>query len=226
MRTEWNENQGVLVGEVVGEPEFSHENHGEDYFRVLLRVPRLSGTDDRLHLMVSRTLLEGCPVQDGSWVRAEGEVRSHNNRTGQGSRLQIFLFVKGLEETQSLPENHLLLSGVICRATNYRRTPLGREICDLLLAVNRKYGRADYLPCIAWGSLARQCAGMDAGDGLHLSGRLQSRTYIKVIDGVEEERTAFEVSIMEMTQVDLQKMQEIPPENREAGENSGQIPSF
>lgn len=208
MRTEWNENRGVLVGEAETEPEFSHENHGEDYFRMVLKVPRLSGAEDRLHLIVSRSLLEECPVVSGTWVRAEGEVRSYNNRTGVGSRLQIFLFVKTLVPTQEQPMNRLEFSGVICRPTGYRRTPLGREICDLLLAVNRKYGRADYLPCISWGSLARLCGELEVGDRITLTGRLQSRTYIKLVDGIQQEKTAFEISIMEITEVMNGELQE------------------
>ncbi len=198
MCSEWNGNYGVLIGTARGEPEFSHENHGEDYYRLTLAVPRLSGNTDVLHLIVSRSLLELCPVSDGDGLRATGEVRSHNNRTGVGSRLQIFLFARTLEPCDEPPRNDLCLTGVVCRPTIYRRTPLGREICDLLLAVNRRYGRADYLPCIAWGSLARLCREQAVGDSLSFSGRLQSRTYLKVIDGVEEEKTAFEVSIMEL----------------------------
>jgi primosomal replication protein N len=198
MRSEWKENQGRLVGTVEKAPEFSHENHGEDYFRLTLGVPRLSGVVDTLPVMVGRTLLESCPATLGDRVEVVGEVRSHNNRTGQGNRLQIFLFAHHLALTEDSPRNEITLSGSLCRTPVYRRTPMGREICDLLLAVNRRYGQSDYLPCIAWGSLARQCREKDVGERLAFRGRLQSRNYRKLVDGVEEEKTAFEVSMMEM----------------------------
>ncbi len=198
MRSEWKANRGILVGTVAGEPTFSHENHGEDYYRLTLQVSRLSGVEDILHVIVSRTLLEECPAADGDQVEVTGEVRSYNNRSGQGSKLQIFLFAHQLALTGELPRNDVQLTGALCRPPVYRRTPMGREICDLLLAVNRRYGQSDYLPCIAWGSLARQCREMEVGDRISFSGRLQSRNYVKVIDGTEEKRTAFEISIMEM----------------------------
>ena len=200
MRSEWKENRGILVGTVAGEPIFSHENHGEDYFRLILRVSRLSGVEDTLHVMVSRTLLEECPAADGDRVEAVGEVRSYNNRSGQGSKLQIFLFAHRLTLTEEPPRNDVQLTGALCRPPVYRRTPMGREICDLLLAVNRRYGQSDYLPCIAWGSLARQCREMEVGERLSFCGRLQSREYVKVLGGEEVKKTAFEISIMELQQ--------------------------
>lgn len=198
MRTDWNENRAELVGEAWGEPTYSHTNHGEDYFRLPLRVLRLSGAEDVVNLTVSRTLLEECRVALGDRLRAEGEVRSYNNKSGQGSRLVITVYVKKLTHTQEEHGNRLILAGVVCKPPVYRRTPLGREICDVMLAVNRKYGRADYLPCIAWGSLAHRCGGMEVGDQLRLTGRLQSRTYTKVSGDRSEERVAFEVSIMSL----------------------------
>ncbi len=200
MRSEWKDNRGILVGTVVDEPAFSHENHGEDYFRLTLGVCRLSGVEDTLHIIASRSLLEGCPAAQGDRVEARGEVRSYNNRSGQGSRLQIFLFARQLALTGEPPRNDVQLTGALCRPPVYRRTPMGREICDLLLAVNRRYGQSDYLPCIAWGSLARQCREMGVGEKLSFCGRLQSRSYVKVIDGAEERKTAFEISIMELRQ--------------------------
>lgn len=204
MRTDWNENRAELVGEAWGEPTYSHTNHGEDYFRLPLRVLRLSGAEDVVNLTVSRTLLEECRVALGDRLRAEGEVRSYNNKSGQGSRLVITVYVKKLTHTQEEHGNRLILAGVVCKPPVYRRTPLGREICDVMLAVNRKYGRADYLPCIAWGSLAQRCGGLCVGRGLRLEGRLQSRAYTKVRENGSEQRVAYEISAMGMEEVEAE----------------------
>ena len=201
MQTGWNENRAVLCGTVAGEPVLSHENHGVSYDVFPLSVPRLSGAEDRLNVVAARPLLTDCPLAPGDRVEVQGDVRSFNNRTGPGSRLVITLFARSLSPTRAEPANCLELSGVLCKPPILRRTPLGREICDLMLAVNRKYGRADYLPCIAWGTLAQRCGGLHVGDGVKLEGRLQSRSYQKVVDGVTQDRTAFEVSVMHLEPV-------------------------
>ena len=201
MQTGWNENRALLCGTVAGEPVLSHENHGVSYDVFPLSVPRLSGAEDRLNVVAARPLLTDCPLAPGDRVAVQGEVRSFNNRTGPGSRLVITLFARSLSPTRAEPANCLELSGVLCKPPILRRTPLGREICDLMLAVNRKYGRADYLPCIAWGTLAQRCGGLHVGDGVKLEGRLQSRSYQKVVDGVTQDRTAFEVSVMHLEPV-------------------------
>lgn len=205
MRTDWNENHAELVGEVEGEPVFSHTNHGEDYYRLPLRVQRLSGADDVLNLVISRSQLDECPLAPGDRLKVSGEVRSYNNKSGQGSRLVITVYVKGLERSEEEHQNQLRLAGVLCKEPVYRRTPLGREICDLMLAVNRRYGRADYLPCIAWGSLAKRCTRLGVGSGLRLEGRLQSRNYHKVLEGVSVERVAYEISVMGMDEVPVEE---------------------
>ena len=197
------ENKIVLRGQAAGQPAPSHRNHGVDYYIVPLRVPRLSGVDDVLNLVTDNP----DPVlwSEDRWVDVQGEVRSYNNRTGQGSKLVITVLVRSVQPSAlDEGENRLVLSGALCRKPNARRTPLGREICDLLLAVNRPYGRADYLPCIAWGSLAAHCGGLDVGDTLRLEGRLQSRQYHKLIDGEQVTRTAFEVSVMNLLPDDNQ----------------------
>ena len=125
-------------------------------------------------------------------------MRTFNNRSGVGSRLVISVFAKELLLEEREDENRLLLSGTLCKTPSLRSTPLGRTICDMILAVNRRYGRADYLPCIAWGSLAHLCGEMAVGSSLGLDGRLQSRTYTKNLGDRVEERTAFEVSIMNL----------------------------
>ena len=204
MRTSWNENHAVLRGTAAAEPVFSHTNHGVDFFLFPLTVPRLSGAEDRLNVVAPAPLLAGFPLIPGRQVEVAGEVRTFNNRTGPGSRLVITLLARTLTETEEPPCNQLSLSGVLCKPPVLRRTPLGREICDLMLAVNRRYGRADYLPCIAWGALAQRCAGLAVGDGVALEGRLQSRLYQKVVEGAVQERTAFEVSVTTLVPAALQ----------------------
>lgn len=204
MRTSWNENHAVLRGTAAAEPVFSHTNHGVDFFLFPLIVPRLSGAEDRLNVVAPAPLLAGFPLTPGRQVEVAGEVRTFNNRTGPGSRLVITLLARTLTETEEPPCNQLTLSGVLCKPPILRRTPLGREICDLMLAVNRRYGRADYLPCIAWGALAQRCAGLAVGDGVALEGRLQSRLYQKVVEGAVQERTAFEVSVTTLVPAALQ----------------------
>ena len=199
MRTSWNENHAVLRGTAAAEPVFSHTTHGVDFFVFPLSVPRLSGTEDRLNVVVPQPLLEEHPPTPGRRLEVTGEVRTFNNRTGPGSRLVITLLARALTDTEEPPCNQLTLSGVLCKPPVLRRTPLGREICDLMLAVNRRYGRADYLPCITWGTLAQRCGGLSVGDCVELEGRLQSRLYQKVVGGVPQERTAFEVSVTTLT---------------------------
>lgn len=197
------ENKILLRGQAAAPPALSHRNHGVDYYVSPLRVPRLSGVDDVLNLITADP--DPALWAQGRWIEAEGEVRSYNNRSGQGSKLVITVLVRSARPAPvEEGENRLTLAGALCRKPVARRTPLGREICDLLLAVNRPYGRADYLPCIAWGSLAVHCGGLDVGDKLRLEGRLQSRQYHKLIDGKQVERTAFEISVMNLLESDDQ----------------------
>jgi primosomal replication protein N len=198
MQMNQNENRAILRGIVEEAPQFSHKVHGIDFYRFPLCVPRLSGREDRLNILLPQTLMDPCPLSPGLCVEVTGEVRSFNNRSGSGSKLVITLYAKTLSLTEEEPCNQVFLSGVLCKQPILRRTPLGREICDLLLAVNRKYRRADYLPCIAWGSLAAFCAGLEVGDPIRLEGRLQSRTYIKNTGESTVEHTAFELSIMSL----------------------------
>ena len=208
MQSGWNENRALLRGTAAAAPVWSHETHGVVYELFPLEVLRLSGWADRINVIAPRTLLEEYPVTAGMPLEVEGEVRSFNNKSGRGSRLVITLHARILRPGDGPDENRLTLAGVLCKPPVLRRTPLGREICDLMLAVNRRYGRADYLPCIAWGSLAHRCGGMEVGDQLRLTGRLQSRTYTKVSGDRSEERVAFEVSIMSLAA-------EVPTEKEE-----------
>lgn len=202
MRLDQTENRALLRG-VVGEaPQLSHRAHGKTFYRFPLCVPRLSGREDRLNILASSQLLETCPISPGDQVEVNGQVRSFNNRTGQGSRLVITLFAQSLTYTIEDPCNEVHLCGALCKPPVLRCTPLGRDICDMLLAVNRKYRRADYLPCIAWGTLALYCAQLQVGDLVLLRGRLQSRVYTKALEDTVVEHTAFEISVMALDPTD------------------------
>ena len=191
---EQKENRVILRGTVMGTPAFSHRVHGIDFYRFPLAVPRLSGREDLINILLPHTLAEGFPREE-DYVEVTGQIRSFNNRTGVGNRLVITVLARSVLPTGEAPCNQVLLGGTLCKPPVLRRTPLGRDICDLLLAVNRKYRRADYLPCIAWGSVALACSGLETGDSLLLEGRLQSRTYWKALGETTQERTAYEVSI-------------------------------
>ena len=180
-------NEVLLEGIALEAPALSHENHGTRFYRFPLQVPRLSGTPDTL------------PVRLEDPLRVRGQLRSFNNRSGVGNRLVLTVYAQAMEPGSGEPCNRILLSGALCKPPIFRRTPLGRSICDLMLAVSRRYGRADYLPVIAWGQLAVQAARLQVGDTLSLEGRVQSRTYRKVLeDGTAQERVAYEVSAMHL----------------------------
>ncbi|MCI8422193.1 MAG: single-stranded DNA-binding protein [Lawsonibacter sp.] len=193
-----NENKVLLRGRLEALPAPSHTNHGVLYSVLPMVVRRLSGAEDRLNVVASEAQLEGLALKPGDGLTVRGEVRTFNNRSGVGSRLVVSVFARELTREEGEDENSLELSGTLCKPPSLRTTPLGRTICDMILAVNRRYGRADYLPCIAWGSLAHRCGELRVGDRLRLSGRLQSRTYTKVVEDHTEERVAFEVSIMSL----------------------------
>ena len=190
-------NEVFLAGTVLDAPFLSHENHGALFYRFSLMVPRLSGQADILPILVPETLLP--PLEPGLPVRIKGQLRSFNNRSGIGSRLVLTVYAQEMICGDGELQNHICLSGTLCKPPIYRRTPLGRSICDLMLAVSRRYGRADYLPAIAWGQLAARCSTLQVGDPLTLEGRVQSRIYKKVTDAGTEERVAYEVSIMHLT---------------------------
>lgn len=188
------ENSVLLRGILLEPPEFSHENHGKRFDRFVLSVQRLSGAFDHLNIIAQHEQMERLDPTLGPMLEVQGQIRSYNNRSGQGRRLIISVYATHLQYTEGEPENSVNLMGAICREPIYRRTPLGREITDVMLGVERKYRRRDYVPCILWGSVARMGAECEKGDVLELRGRLQSRTYIKQTEEGAEERVAFEVS--------------------------------
>ena len=190
-------NDVLLEGLTLGEPEWSHENHGMQFYRVFLQVPRLSGQVDLLPVLLPGAL--AAQTAAGRTLRVRGQLRSFNNRSGVGSRLVLTVYAQEFLPELDEPCNQITLAGALCKPPVFRRTPLGRSICDLMLATPRRYGRADYLPVIAWGQLAVKASRLHVGDILALEGRVQSRTYHKLLDtGETEERTAYEVSMMRL----------------------------
>ncbi len=198
MESNRNDNSAQLRGIVGNLPTFSHETHAERFYTFSLEVKRLSGIVDTLNVVAPGTAFGADTVRPGVMLEVTGELRSFNNKSGKGNRLVITVFAKEMKETKEPAYNYILLSGALCKAPIFRRTPLGRDICDLMLAVNRKYGRADYLPCIAWGQLAAETKELSIGAPIRLEGRIQSRSYIKTDNGESSERTAYEVSIMKL----------------------------
>lgn len=189
-------NQVILRGSLAGLPEFSHENHGRRFHRFFLEVPRLSGTVDQLPVIVSEQILNSFDLSGGSMLTVTGQVRSHNLYTDAKRRLLIFVFATSITAEDGEPINEVILEGTVCREPTYRRTPLGREICDMMLAVPRAFRRADYLPCILWGRTAQEGAMLHTRDRICIQGRLQSRTYTKITETGPEERIAYEISAL------------------------------
>lgn len=183
-----------LCGTMAGAPEFSHESHGKRFYQFMLEVERLSGTADCLRIVVPETLMAQTLLECGSCIRVCGQIRSFNSRTEHSRRLIISVFSETIEICDCAPDNHVILTGSICKPPVFRRTPLGREICDVMLAVNRPYRRADYLPCIFWGITAQEISVLEVGTTLTVEGRLQSREYIKALETGSEKRVAYEVS--------------------------------
>lgn len=188
-------NEAELEGLVLSAPILSHENHNTRFYRFPLQIPRLSGQADILPVLIPEQLLT--LVTPGEPLRILGQLRSFNNRSDQGSRLVLSVHARALLPGCGEYCNHIRLTGRLCKPPILRRTPLGRSICDLMLAVPRRYGRTDYLPVIVWGRLAMDAASLPVGADLRLDGRIQSRTYTKITDDGPVERTAYEVSVMQ-----------------------------
>jgi len=204
---EQSTNSVELQGILAGRPAYSHSAGGDVYFRFPLTVQRLSGVADTVNIIARRELLQQTEILDGDRVYVQGELRSFNNKSGYGNKLVITVFARLLEIREGEDLNRVRLFGAICKPPTLRRTPMGREICDIMLAVNRRYGRSDYLPCIAWGRVAERVACWNVGTQLRLTGRIQSRNYIKNENDVAVEKTAFEVSVM-----DAERLEEAAPE--------------
>lgn len=197
-------NHITLRGSLLSLPLYSHENHGRRFFRFYLEVPRLSGAVDVLPVIAREDVLSAMELSDGEMLTVTGQVRSHNVREDSRRRLLIFVFANLIVCEDGEPLNEVVLEGPLCREPTYRKTPLGREICDVMLAVPRAFRRADYLPCILWGRTALECAQFHTRDILRITGRLQSRTYTKVLESGSEERTAYEISALTAQRVELE----------------------
>ena len=196
-------NRVAIIGEVVSDFEFSHEVFGEGFYMLEVSVNRLSNQPDIIPLMVSERLVDVTKDYKGQIIEVNGQFRSYNRHEGSRNRLVLSIFVREWEiledGTDSGKTNQIYLEGYICKPPIYRKTPLGREIADLLVAVNRPYGKSDYIPCIAWGRNARYAANFEVGGKIVIWGRVQSREYIKKTEETEgEKRIAYEVSVSKL----------------------------
>ena len=202
-------NQVTVIGMVVSEFTYSHEVFGEGFYMVDILVRRLSSSNDRIPVMVSERLIDVTQDYRGKCIMVSGQFRSYNRHEEQKNRLVLSVFAREIEFIDEEPDgartNHILLEGYMCKRPVYRKTPLGREIADLLLAVNRPYGKSDYIPCISWGRNARYASGFQVGVRVRVWGRVQSREYTKRLSETEcEKRVAYEVSVSKLECVDQQ----------------------
>ena len=189
-------NSITIRGQLVELPQYSHENHGRRFYRFLLEVPRLSGAVDILPVVAEETVLGGIDPFAGEMLTVTGQIRSHNQRVDGIRHLMIFVFATTIVAEDGEPINDVILEGPLCKEPTFRRTPLGREICDVMLAVPRAFRRADYLPCILWGRTAQEVSTCHTRDCIRVYGRLQSRIYTKLTEDGPLERTAYEISAL------------------------------
>ena len=231
MDTNYSENNYLtLVGKVTGEKEFSHEIYGERFYIFNLSIPRLSGNNDIIPITVSERLIKEDTLQEDKKLLVKGQFRSYNSYENEKNRLILTVFAKDIIEVEENEDeenemvkkdiitNEVVLVGYICKKPIYRQTPFGREISDILLAVNRAYNKSDYIPCIAWGRNARFCQNLEVGSQVKVVGRVQSRTYEKKYeDGTIENRIAYEVSIGSLEVIEEKETEsEVETENQEA----------
>lgn len=200
-------NQVVIMGEIVGDFQFSHEIFGEGFYMLNVQVERLSDSTDIIPLMVSERLIDVNADYKGCNIVVSGQFRSYNRHEERRNKLVLSVFAREIEFVDEVGEsnkaNQIYLDGYICKAPIYRKTPLGREIADLLLAVNRPYGKSDYIPCICWGRNARFASTFEVGSRCAVWGRIQSREYMKKLNEEEmEKRVAYEVSVSKLDQLD------------------------
>lgn len=189
-----------LAGRVLKEPVFNHKTYGEAFYMVVLGIFRRSGYEDRIRLIISEKILCGRSPRQGELLEISGQVRTYNREVNGRSKLEVTVFVRELEYRKEPGfdyENTVAIEGFICKEPVRRTSPLGREICDLMIAVNRMYNKSDYIPSIAWGRNASWCENLNVGDKVAVEGRIQSREYRKYTDdGCPETRTAYEVSVV------------------------------
>ena len=198
-------NQVSIMGKIDTGFTFSHQVFGEGFYTMELIVRRLSDSEDRIPVMVSERLIDVTQDYTGEYIEIHGQFRSYNRHEEKHNRLVLSVFAREVrfveEDEENTPVNQIFMDGFICKPPVYRKTPLGREIADILLAVNRPYGKSDYIPCICWGRNARFASGFTVGSHIQIVGRVQSREYVKRIDEENvEHRVAYEVSV---SKVDL-----------------------
>ena len=199
-------NQVTVMGEIASEFEFSHEVFGEGFYMLELLVKRLSDSFDRIPVMISEHLIDVKKDYRGEFIQISGQFRSYNRHEEKKNRLVLSVFAREAvfaEATDDkIKSNQIFLDGFICKPPVYRKTPLGREIADMLVAVNRPYGKSDYIPCISWGRNARFAANFEVGSRVQIWGRIQSREYVKRLeDDRTEKRTAYEVSVSKLEEI-------------------------
>lgn len=192
-------NYTKLCGVMAAAPVYSHSSRGQQFYTFPLEVQRLSGNIDTINILARPELLDVLVDEEHSKICVVGQLRTFNNRHGEGAKLVISVFAREIYLGTESDCNVVRLSGTLCKAPTLRCTPMGRDICDLMLAVNRHYGRSDYLPCICWGVKAKEAAQWDVGTKLELEGRIQSRHYIKLTEAGAIEKTAYEVSVTELS---------------------------
>jgi single-stranded DNA-binding protein len=201
MNNTQNENNiANISGKIVLEPKFSHEIYGEGFYNFSIEISRLSKSEDKIIVTVSERLIPIKELVIGKFVYVEGQFRSYNNYSGEGSKLLLTVFAREVSfiegDEQNKNQNQIFLNGYICKKPVYRTTPFGREIADILVAVNRHYNKSDYIPCITWGRNARFSSNLHVGDNIKIWGRIQSREYQKKLEGAETlTKIAYEVSI-------------------------------
>ena len=199
-------NQVTVMGEIASEFEFSHEVFGEGFYMLELLVKRLSDSFDRIPVMISERLIDVTQDYRGEFIQISGQFRSYNRHEEKKNRLVLSVFAREAAfveaEDDTVKSNQIFLDGFICKPPVYRKTPLGREIADMLVAVNRPYGKSDYIPCISWGRNARFASNFEVGSRVQIWGRIQSREYVKKLeDDRTEKRTAYEVSVSKMEEI-------------------------
>ena len=201
-------NVAELCGVVLSDLKFSHKTYGEIFYTFVLGIERRSGYIDEINIMVSERLIFENPPREGDFVEIKGQVRTYNEIIYDKNKLNVVVFAREiyLSENFGYNENYIYLEGFLCKAPLKRTSPLGREICDLMLAVNRMYNKSDYIPCIAWGRNAGYAEKLDVGTKLVIEGRIQSREYKKKLeDGTAEMRKAFEVSVVKLEEAETEE---------------------
>ena len=200
-------NQVSIMGEIISDFTYSHEVYGEGFYMMDISVKRLSDSYDIIPVMISERLIDVSQDYKGEMIQIFGQFRSYNRHEEKKNRLVLSIFAREVnfveEENDKIKSNQIFLDGYICKNPVYRRTPLGREIADMLLAVNRPYGKSDYIPCICWGRNARFASGFEVGGHVQIWGRIQSREYVKKLeDETTQKRVAYEVSVSKLEYLD------------------------